>query len=80
MKIKVFFFFEKESQKNDEMFQKRRVSLVQEAEKNTKLEMQQATTKVQKKKKNSKTLVPRRKEKWNKKRHVFIKEKMKKTN
>ena len=33
-----------------------------------------------KKKKKSKTLVLRRKEKWNKKRHVFLKEKMKKTN
>ena len=47
---------------------------VREAEKNKKLEMHKSDQKSSRKKK-SKTLGPRRKEKWNKKRHVFKEEK-----
>ena len=75
------FFFREESQKNDETFQKRRVSVFQEAEKTQNWRCKKRPQKFKKKKKKS-TLVPRRKEKWNKKRHVFFFffEKMKKTN
>ena len=72
LKIKVFFFLrERIAEKMMRRF-KNEGFLWFKKLKNTKLEMQKATTKVQKKKKKkSKTLALRRKEKWNKKRHVF---------
>ena len=60
-KSRFFFFLRKNRRKNDETFQKRRVSLVQEAEKTKNWRCKKRPQKFKKKKK-SKTLVLRRKE------------------
>ena len=66
-----FFFFEKNAQKMMRRFENEGFFLFQEAEKKQQIGDAKRDPKSFFLKKKSKTLVPRRKEKWNKKRHVF---------
>ena len=80
LKIKVFFFLrERIAEKMMRRFKNEGFLWFKKLKKH-KIGDAKSDHKSSKKKKKSKTLVLRRKEKWNKKRHVFLKEKMKKTN